>query len=105
VGSWSSPERSRLPLARRRPSLAKKESSGVHLLGTIILALGILWILFDFVTIAAGEVVLYLGWLAGCIASFGLYCGPFTFDWTGLLKTFVLPIATVAVGLVLRRVR
>jgi hypothetical protein len=56
------------------------------------------------VTVAFGEIVLYIGWVAGCAFSLGFYCGPFTMNWKGLAETFALPAATVLVGFVLRRV-
>jgi hypothetical protein len=56
------------------------------------------------VTVAFGEIALYIGWVAGCAISLGLYCGPFTMNWKGLAETFALPVATVLVGFVLRRV-
>ena len=83
--------------------------TATHTLGTIVLALGILWSLYVGVVIvgvavitAAGASLLDVG---ECTLSFGLYCPSPSVAFPSLqnlLTDFPLPFAVVLIGFVLR---
>jgi len=83
--------------------------TATHTLGTIILALGILWGLYVGVVIVGVAVITAAGSslldFAECTLSFGLYCpSPSVVlpSLQNLLTDFTLPLSVVLIGFVLR---
>jgi hypothetical protein len=83
--------------------------SATRTFGTIILAIGILWVLYEAVVVVGAVLVVSLGTtlidFAECAFTLGLYCSspaPALPSPQNLIAFFVLPVSVVLIGFVLR---
>ena len=76
--------------------------SASHTLGTIILAIGLLWFLYVILTVVGLGLALSFSHGLLCTISLGFYCPAATPNWPRIFDSLVLPIAVILVGVVLR---
>jgi hypothetical protein len=76
--------------------------SATHTLGTIVLALGLLWFLYVLLVVVGLALALSFSYGLLCLISLGFYCPSVTPNWPHIFDSLVLPIAAILVGVVLR---
>lgn len=83
--------------------------SATRTFGTIILAIGVLWVLYEAVVVVGAILVVSLGTtlvdFAECAVTLGLFCpspAPSLPPLQNVIDLFVLPVSVVLIGFVLR---